>query len=33
MGATIGRTFFVLILCQALHSVEECSNSLWDMLE
>ena len=33
MGATIGRTFLVLIVCQALHSVEEYSFSLWDVLE
>ena len=33
MGATIGRTFLVLILCQALHSIEEYSYSLWNVLE
>ena len=33
MSATIGRTFLVLILCQALHSVEEYFTSLWDVLE
>ncbi len=33
MGTTTSRTFLVLILCQALHSVEEYSFALWDVLE